>query len=176
MPTRALWGDAVIVCSVTFGQAAEDCGDAIDNDQDGFVDCNDTDCCFEQQCAALAQNIGITDAIFLLQFLFLHGPEPPPPFASCERDPTRDALDCFVNCSVEPSVHLRHKPRKAERCPGAGSAGDRRQEFRAARRPVGRRAGKHGPSAIGFLSGHQKLDPSPDLGALCCETRERQSI
>jgi hypothetical protein len=36
----------------------------------------------------------ITDAIRLLNFLFLGGKEPPPPHGSCGLDPTLDSLDC----------------------------------------------------------------------------------
>ena len=44
--------------------------------------------------------IELTDAIVLLRYLFLRGPEPPQPFHACGRDPTPDGLGCgaFAAC------------------------------------------------------------------------------
>jgi hypothetical protein len=42
----------------------------------------------------------ITDAIYILNFLFLGGPAPLPPFPECGIDPTVDGLGCasFAAC------------------------------------------------------------------------------
>jgi hypothetical protein len=39
--------------------------------------------------------LNITDAIYSLNFLFLGGAEPLPPFTGCGSDPKLDALDCI---------------------------------------------------------------------------------
>ena len=40
-------------------------------------------------------NLGLPDAINLLAYLFLMGPEPPPPFPEPGLDPTPDPLPCL---------------------------------------------------------------------------------
>ena len=49
-------------------------------------------------------NMDITDGIYLLDFMFLGGPEPPPPFPDCGPDPTIDELTCdtFPPCLEAP--------------------------------------------------------------------------
>jgi hypothetical protein len=58
----------------TRGPARLPCLDAADADDDG--------------------RLLITDAIYILAYLFLGGPAPPPPFGECTSDPTPDALEC----------------------------------------------------------------------------------
>jgi hypothetical protein len=39
-------------------------------------------------------DVDLADAVYLLSYLFAHGPLPPPPFLACGEDPTDDSLDC----------------------------------------------------------------------------------
>ena len=63
--------------------AEEDCGDSVDNDGDGRIDCDDTDCCGEPQCVPSPDCFpfrrgdvnddgkrNVTDAVRLLTHLF----------------------------------------------------------------------------------------------------------
>ena len=56
------------------------CGDAADSDDDGQV--------------------GISDPLYTLYFLFLNGPPPPRPFPSRGKDPTRDELPCASDAGL----------------------------------------------------------------------------
>ncbi len=38
--------------------------------------------------------LDLSDAVFVLSYLFLGGPEPPPPYPERGEDPTADALSC----------------------------------------------------------------------------------
>lgn len=44
--------------------------------------------------------LNITDAVYILNFLFLGGSAPPEPHGACGLDPTEDDLDCasFQSC------------------------------------------------------------------------------
>ena len=67
--------------------AVEVCDDGADNDGDGKIDCEDPDCAQAPNCqvgtlfrrgdANADGGINITDGIFILNYLFLGGPEPP---------------------------------------------------------------------------------------------------
>ncbi len=69
-------GDALRIFSLLFlvDDESFDCDDAADVDDDG--------------------TIRITDGIFLLNWLFVGGPDPAEPFPECGDDVTDDALDC----------------------------------------------------------------------------------
>ena len=73
-------------------------------------------------------------------------------------------------------VVLRHKTRQAECGPGAGGAGDRRQEFRAAGRAVGGRSRGHRPTAVRPLCSDQEVNPALNLGLTGRKTGQRQSV
>ncbi len=73
--------DAVATLLYLFGGGAEpSCLSSADTDDTGGLE--------------------LTDAVFLLNFLFAAGSEPPPPFGQCGADPTEDALSCegFTPC------------------------------------------------------------------------------
>ncbi len=57
-----------------FGGQQTDCLDALDGNDDGGID--------------------ISDAVFLLGYLFSGGPSPAAPFPNPGQDPTLDSLDC----------------------------------------------------------------------------------
>ncbi len=40
------------------------------------------------------ERLDLSDAIYALNFQFLGGPQPPPPFAECGEDPDGIELDC----------------------------------------------------------------------------------
>lgn len=67
-------GDAVATLQYTVGLGSLSCLDAADANDSGAVD--------------------VSDAVYILQHLFVGGPPPPPPFPSPGLDPTSDGLDC----------------------------------------------------------------------------------
>jgi hypothetical protein len=38
--------------------------------------------------------VDVADPIYLLRYIFQGGPEPPPPFLECDKDPTQGRLSC----------------------------------------------------------------------------------
>jgi hypothetical protein len=81
-------GDAIRILSELFsGLDFVHCDDAADANDDGRVD--------------------ISDALYLLQYLFLGTRAPPDPFSSCGSDPTPDGLGCARSALCPPC---------AERC------------------------------------------------------------
>ena len=70
--------DVIFLLGYLFlGNSEPACLDATDVDDDGVVD--------------------LTDPIRLLGYLFLGSQPPPPPFPTCEEDPTDDALGCAAS-------------------------------------------------------------------------------
>ena len=68
--------DAIFIFTFLIGQvpAGVPCEDAADVNDDG--------------------SINVVDVIYMLNYGFLAGPAPEPPFPSCGADPTADSLDC----------------------------------------------------------------------------------
>jgi len=73
--------DAVLVLlHLVLGQPQDVCHDALDSDDNGVID--------------------ISDPIYLLNYLFVGGGEPPAPFPIAGLDPTDDELDCASGFDV----------------------------------------------------------------------------
>lgn len=51
--------------------------------------------CFDGSDGNDDGTVNITDPIYVLNFLFIGGPEPPAPFPNCGTDPTADGIGCF---------------------------------------------------------------------------------
>ncbi len=77
-------GDAIFMLNALFvpGGPVPPCGDACDAQDDGLFD--------------------LSDAVYLLTFLFQGGPPPPPPFPGCGCDPTECGLMEQVDCRSGP--------------------------------------------------------------------------
>jgi hypothetical protein len=67
--------DAILILHSLFGGGGPlSCNDASDLDDSDAVD--------------------VADPIYLLRYIFQGGPEPPPPFLECDKDPTQGRLSC----------------------------------------------------------------------------------
>jgi hypothetical protein len=77
--------DALLVLHALFAEPPPllSCRDAADANDSGFLE--------------------VADAVYLANFLFLHGPAPPAPFSSCAEDETSDDIDCaaFDRCGID---------------------------------------------------------------------------
>lgn len=71
---RTVTDVVLILLSLFGGQEPLPCSDAAD------VDDSDT--------------VEVADPIYILRYLFQEGPEPPPPFLTCDKDPTQGNLSC----------------------------------------------------------------------------------
>jgi hypothetical protein len=58
--------------------------------------------CWKSADADDSAGLSLTDAVYLLSFLFLNGAAPPAPFPGCGVDPTADGLGCeeFEGCGA----------------------------------------------------------------------------
>jgi hypothetical protein len=73
-------GDALAILFRLFAGKAIGCQKSADTNDDGSVN--------------------VTDVVYLLNYLFLGGSAPKPPFGNCGLDPTQDGLPCdsFPGC------------------------------------------------------------------------------